>query len=295
MKRFICAAFVAIFSCLWSLSAGAQLLYKITGSDPDHPSYIFGTHHLAPLSFIDSIPGFMDALASCELVVGEIDMTGGLMQMAKDVQPFMIAPADQRLSALVPQATYDSIAHTFDSICRPAGMTLRMLDMLKPIAISSIITQCVISDDLPDIASGEQLDSYIQKLGADQGKSVLGLETPAQQAEILYNTTPIDRQAADLVEMLRHPENILSEIKALNEAYFSQDPQAILLLTDQQASDSQFLDALLLKRNLDWGEKIPALIDCSPTFIAVGALHLPGDTGVLKILEDAGYKISAVK
>lgn len=295
MKRFISAAFVAIFSSLWSLSADAQLLYKIIGSDPDHPSYIFGTHHLAPLSFLDSVPGFMDALSGCEVVVGEIDMNGSLIQIAKEVQPYMMAPADKRLSALVPQSTYDSIAHTFDSICSHSGMTLRMLDMLKPIAISSIITQYVIADGLPNIPSGEQLDSYIQKLGAEQGKSIIGLETPAQQAEILYNTTPPEQQAADIVEMLRHPDNILSEINALNEAYFSQDPQAILLLTDQQASDSQFLEELLLKRNLDWGKKIPALIDRQPTFIAVGALHLPGDTGMLKILEDAGYEISPVK
>lgn len=295
MKKIICSAFIAIFASLTTLSVSAQLLYKISSSGHDQPSYIFGTHHLAPLAFIDSIPGFMDAFDDCEVVVGEINMTAGMMQIAKEVQPYMMAAPDERLSALVPKETYDSIAQNFDSICSRSGMTLHMLDMLKPIAISSIITQCVIADDLPDIASGQQLDSYIQILGTEHGKTILGLETPAQQADILYNTTPADRQAADLVEMLRHPDHILSEIRALNDAYFSQDPQAILLLTDQQASDSQFLEALLLKRNLDWSKKIPALIDQHPTFIAVGALHLPGDHGVLKILENAGYEISAVK
>ena len=38
-----------------TLGAQAQLLWKVSGNGLDHPSYVMGTHHLAPLSIKDSI------------------------------------------------------------------------------------------------------------------------------------------------------------------------------------------------------------------------------------------------
>ena len=52
----------------------AQLLWKISGKGLAHPSYMFGSHHLAKLSIIDSIKGLKPAFESTKQVVGEIDM-----------------------------------------------------------------------------------------------------------------------------------------------------------------------------------------------------------------------------
>ena len=53
MKSFIGAV---IFICV-ALSANAQLLWKVSGNGLSSPSYIMGTHHLAPLSVKDGIAG----------------------------------------------------------------------------------------------------------------------------------------------------------------------------------------------------------------------------------------------
>ena len=53
MKSFIGAI---IFICV-ALSANAQLLWKVSGNGLSSPSYIMGTHHLAPLSIKDGITG----------------------------------------------------------------------------------------------------------------------------------------------------------------------------------------------------------------------------------------------
>ena len=44
------------------VTANAQLLYKISGNGINTPSYIVGTYHLAPASYVDSIPGARVAL-----------------------------------------------------------------------------------------------------------------------------------------------------------------------------------------------------------------------------------------
>lgn len=53
---------------LLSLALGvrAQLLWKVSGNGLEKPSYIMGTHHLAPLSITDSIASLPQAMEQAE-------------------------------------------------------------------------------------------------------------------------------------------------------------------------------------------------------------------------------------
>ena len=79
MKKTFFTVAVAI---VCAVAAQAQVFYKVSGNGLQKPSYIFGTHHLAPLSMLDSIPSAKAALDETERAVGEVDMTGGQMQLA---------------------------------------------------------------------------------------------------------------------------------------------------------------------------------------------------------------------
>ena len=61
------------FLACFSLNTNAQLLWKITGKELKAPSYLMGTHHLAPLSIMDSIKGMQTALNSTTQVIGELN------------------------------------------------------------------------------------------------------------------------------------------------------------------------------------------------------------------------------
>jgi uncharacterized protein YbaP (TraB family) len=49
---------------------------------------------------------------------------------------------------------------------------------------------------------------------------------------------------------------------------------------------------LIDKRNLTMHERAMPLIDRGNAFIAVGALHLPGDKGLVELLRQSGYKVT---
>ncbi|TCL08155.1 hypothetical protein BXY66_0188 [Shimia isoporae] len=52
---------------------------------------------------------------------------------------------------------------------------------------------------------------------------------------------------------------------------------------------------LIERRNLQWVERlIPELAE-TPSLVAVGALHLPGEAGLLRLLENAGYKVTRLQ
>ena len=58
MKRFS----LILALCLLAVAAQAQLLWKVSGNGLARPSYIMGTHHMAPASMIDEIAGMDIAL-----------------------------------------------------------------------------------------------------------------------------------------------------------------------------------------------------------------------------------------
>ena len=58
-----------------ALSANAQLLWKVSGNGLNQPSYIIGTHHLAPFSIMDSIAGLQKAMKETQQVYGELKMS----------------------------------------------------------------------------------------------------------------------------------------------------------------------------------------------------------------------------
>ena len=83
-------------------------------------------------------------------------------------------------------------------------------------------------------------------------------------------------------------------------AYFSQDLDALLDLDAEEkegpcASDPEDNERLVFERNANWVKAMPDIMRQAPTFFAVGAAHLCGDRGVLRMLEKEGYKVEGVK
>ena len=72
MKK-IFLSLVLLFGSI--VGSNAQLLYKISHKSLEKPSYIVGTYHLAPASFIDSIPGAKTVLDAVDVVCGEVVMS----------------------------------------------------------------------------------------------------------------------------------------------------------------------------------------------------------------------------
>ena len=98
----ISLALVSMFT-----SANAQLLYKISGKDLKSPSYIVGTYHLAPVSFVNAIEGIPDALNNTEQVCGELDMEDMKKpESAQKMAVAMLLPHGKTLKSLLTEEEY---------------------------------------------------------------------------------------------------------------------------------------------------------------------------------------------
>lgn len=281
----------------------AQLLYKISGNGLEKPSYIVGTYHLAPGTFADSIPGLKDAFASCKQIYGELDMQDALSNENRDkLEKAQILPEGTTLSSLLTKEQMDRV----NALMREtigADMTNPMLaaqfDKMTPMALSTTLTVFAFIKKSPNFNPMNLLDSHLQLLAQKQGMVIKGLETVDFQVEVLYGSS-LEKQVEELMCVVDNFDDVVEMAEFVTAAYFSQDLDQLLDVTNEEgegpcASSPESNDNLIYNRNANWVKAMPDIMRQAPTFFAVGAAHLCGDRGVLRLLEQAGYKIEGVK
>lgn len=289
--------FILLLTFIASLLTGAQaqILYKISGNGLPHPSYLFGTHHLAPRSILDSVPSAKAALDEVKTVVGEIDMVNtSQLEMMTSMKPLMTAPADSTLSKLLTPAEFAEADSLFNNVVH---MRLEMFDAMRPIVPQLVVMTLLAANTTGADVRSEQLDSWFQSEAKRRGLGIGALETYEEQAQVLYTFTPLEIQAANLLKMLRNPEETLQSVEALTDAYMARDINRLEALSKEQtesADDAAFINALLVNRNNNWIAKMPEMMNASPTLFVVGALHLPGSAGLISSLRDKGYEVTAI-
>ena len=273
-------------------AANAQLLWKISGRGIGKPSYILGTHHAVPYTFCDTIPGLMKAFGEVGHVVGEFDMLkmdAMTPQQMQNMQKMMMMPADTTMASLFSDAQRD----TLDAYLKNTlGANLQMLSSMKPMTIMVTVQQKMLMELIPDIASLTGIDKYMQTLAAEKGKQVGGLETMEYQLGLLYGSSLQD-QADALMDMVRR-SNSKELLQELTAAYKTQNLDTLWKIFQDQMTELEY-DALVKTRNLNWLEEMKHLLTTQSALYVVGAGHLPGDSGMINLLRDAGYKVKPVK
>lgn len=288
---------IILLACI-TINIQAQLLWKISGNGLDKPSYILGTHHLAPLSIKDSIAGLPSAFDATTQVIGELKMaemnTPAILQT---MQRMMTTETDTTFKSLFTPEEYDMIAkHVKENLMFDVAMTPK----IKPSFLQNNLVVVLYMKYASKFNPTEQLDGYFQKEAANKGKKIVALETPEFQFNLLYNGTSLKRQAEQLLCLLNNIEKAIDQAQRLTASYMNQDLNDLLKLSEERCGDRcdplpGEMEMLVDNRNKTWGEKLPALIKAEPSFIVVGALHLPGENGLLNLLKKQGYTIEAVK
>ena len=285
MKKFL---LIILFASI-AIASSAQILWRISGNGLEKPSYIFGTHHFAPLSIIDSIKRLPKALEATTQIVGELNMNdlkdSAMIQL---MQKEMIIRSDTTLVSLFNKKEFDMInGFTKEYLMLDISLTPK----LKPSFLESNLMVTIYMKQIGGFNPEEQLDSYFQTEGIKKGKKIIALETLEFQFNILYNSYSLKRQAEMLLCELNNMDTTLALTKELTSDYMKQDLNALLKLSEKKQNNQcdpmpDELELTIYNRNRNWAKQLPKIMEEAPAFIAVGALHLPGDKGLLHLLID---------
>lgn len=281
-----------------ALNANAQLLWKISGNGQEKPSYILGTHHLAPLSIKDSIAGLPQAVEGTQQVYGEVVMSDmASPEFAQSMQQMMTIAGDTTLQMLFTPEQYELVGK---AVKENLMADVAMFGKYKPAVLTQQLTLILCMKHLGGFNPQEQLDTYFQQQAMQSGKKVGGLESIQSQMDILFKDPTLQRQANLLYCLVSDIDKAIDQTKRLNNAYKAQNLDDMLKLMEERdgtSCDPQpgELEALLDNRNKAWIEKMPAIMTEAPTFFVVGAGHLPGTNGVLNLLKEKGYTVEPMK
>ena len=270
-----------------------SLLWKISGKDLSKPSYLLGTFHLKSGEYFDSIPGARTVFQSCDQIVGELsmsDMAGLQMQIMQAMQ----MNSDTTYKMLYSDEDYKFVSENLASL---TGAGLEQLGMMKPAALQLTVISLTYLKFFPDFNPMNTLDIRIQSEATKEQKPVIGLETIDDQIFVLFGTMNLQRQADVLLCTLKNMDNSIESVSEMIDDYNNSNLNKLYqLMEDSESCPSTFSekDALNKDRNNSWIKKLPEIMKEKSSFVAVGALHLAGEEGLLNLLEKSGYKVEPV-
>lgn len=284
--------FLLFFLLLSLTSVQAQLLWKITGKNLKSSSYLFGTDHYVDAGFADSIPKIFKCFNNCNTIVGE--MTLNSIDNKKKLYNAAIMPQGVTIDKLISEENYKIVDTELKDVLK---IGLKDLSVMQPNLILNIYRTEVYKKIL-GYKGDYQLDSFFQFIGNEKGKEIIGLETAEKQISILFDTTNLKKQAEILVESIVNKKKTIDNMLKLNKLYKSGDLESLLIMAKSQMevaekSDSEFTKTVN-DRNALWIKQLPFFMKKSSCFITVDAKNLPGETGLIKLLEKSGYKVKPV-
>lgn len=277
-----------IISCCSAANAqsGHSLLWKLTPPKGKKISYLFGTMHTNDSLCNTWSDAWWQAFNSCNTVAGETSMTPDMKDAMSALKLSMMT--DTVLSDLFTPTDFRFVDSVLTA-CLPLELAI-FKNKLKP-----VITLVGLMET-PDNSGpyGELMDVRIQRLAAANGKTIAGLETATEQI-LSLDVLNLNEQAALMLATLRDENGLDERMDEMINAYVSQDFDQLASLDMMEMYPDKLMDELLEQRNQRFIDHLLPLLKDNKVFCAVGALHLPGDTGMIEMLRNAGYNVEPVE
>lgn len=285
MKRILSLLVITTLS-IFSITAQElenSTLWKIEGNGLESPSYLFGTIHMTCDATLED--DVKKALDETTQIVMELDMDDPSMQ--SKVMQGMYLKDGKTLKDFVSDEEYKSIDSLF---INNMGMSVKLLENVKPFFLMSMFYPKMIDCQM------QSFELELTKIASEQKEEIYGLETIEEQIKV-FDGIPLEDQYADLIRMAK--DNLAFDkttFSKMLKIYKEEDINALIDIMDDDTNStmSKHQDVLLEQRNKNWISKIGEYAKEQPTFFGVGAGHLPGKNGVIQLLRNAGYTVTAV-
>ncbi|UMY65487.1 MULTISPECIES: TraB/GumN family protein [unclassified Flavobacterium] len=283
MKQLL--AFIALGS---SLLASAQtleksLLWRISGNGIQ-TSYLYGTIHMTCDNTLDDAT--KKAIATTKQLYLELDMDdpGMMPGMMKGINMKDGVTMDRLASA----DDYKLVDAFFK---KKMGVGIDAMKTMKPMMLSAMLLPAALG------CTPKSIEEALMTEAKNYGEETFGLETVEEQLAV-FDAIPYKIQMEELVKTARGDgQNDMDELAELVKLYGDKDLDALVAASEksENRTTAEFGDVLLKDRNKNWIPRILRLIKEKPTFFGVGAAHLGGPDGVIRLLRKMGYTVEAVK
>jgi uncharacterized protein YbaP (TraB family) len=249
----------------------------------DESAYVFGTIH------VDD----EDILKLPDIVVASLDNSRHFVMetvpSAEDTAIFsasMFFMDGNRLDRILPEALF----HKTVAILEGYSLDRQIVTVMKPWAAYIIMSY--------PADMGMVLDVKLMEHARKNGARISGLESLDEQIDV-FSDMNIQDQARVLADAVCHYDTVGTDIDIMKSLYIKRDLEGLYVYGQRYSFEDNTVyehiyGRLISDRNRLMVERIDGILHDGPAFIAVGAMHLPGEDGVLNLLEQSGYKVTLI-
>jgi uncharacterized protein YbaP (TraB family) len=272
-----------------------SLLWELSGKGIKK-SYIFGTIHIISEKDFLLDDRTMKAIKKCKKMVMEIDISQSL-QMGIKLMTLSGMKGGKTLADFVSAEDYQMVKTYFEKEAKSAEakmLPFEMIEKWKPMLLQSFLYQDMIEGNM------KSYEMELLKIGTERKMKFDGLESVEDQVNV-FEKIPYADQAKALVELIKEIKKDANsgkaEFKKLLDLYLAQDIDGMVEMSGEEffGDLENGEEELLTNRNQKWIPKIKTMSKEKPTFYAVGAAHLGGPNGVIRLLMKEGYSLKPVK
>lgn len=295
-------AHAAILARAAEVPNGEGLLWRIAPAVAGRaPSWLFGTIHsteAARRGLPGPVRAALDAADRVYIETSPAEQAEMQARLRRDPS-FVQSRSGATLSGRLPP---ERLAEARAALAA-RGMALPVADRMAPWFLLAVLA-------VPDcerraIAAGAPLlDNAIAEDAARRRLPVRGLERYEASIEALGALSEPVLRALLLEAVVALPDE--EDIRRTMEGLYAEERVAALaeftiwnserlgLQSDSRAAAAAFAEVLLARRNRAWMGTIAQALRRGGAFIAVGALHLPGEDGLVALLRRRGIEVARV-
>jgi uncharacterized protein YbaP (TraB family) len=261
---------------------GEGLLWEINRRGIQ-PSYVFGTIHMSDPDVIKLPEKVSDKLThSGQFIMEALPEPDEVVKLTQ----MMFFNDGRQLNEFIPQSLFDRAVEILARYQIPSEAVM----LMKPWAVFMVLNYPP-GNDMP-------LDLRLLAIAQENGIKSKGLESLHEQGKIFDDLT-LATQLGLLIDTICHYDLVLEDFERIKSLYIKRDLQGLneisrhLSVNDERAYQ-ELISKLLTNRNVTMVERMKPALEKGNAFIAIGALHLTGDDGVLSLLEHKGYAIKLI-
>lgn len=253
------------------------LLWKITGKELSGDSFLFGTMHLRDSTAFAHIDLAKKAIQETTVFATEFDL--GDADPAVFQQALML-PEGQTLSGLLSRSLYARLKKCLQKL---GGEELLLADTLKPYFFTNFISERMMSED-----NSQPLDAALWEYALSEGKIMKGVETFEEQVAIMY-AIPLDYQVKTLKDTILNMSKFKKHLRQTTRLY--EEAALDKLHKAAKKSVKGIRKLMLTDRNHIMADRIHDMTKQSTATFAVGAGHLMGKNGLIRLLKNKGLSV----
>ena len=262
------------------MGRGTSLLWALE-SDVTPTSYLFGTMHVRSQVAHQFVEGVCPHIQSAEVFAAEIDLDD--FDSGRVVNSTALAP-DLRLDSFLSKARYQRLRAI---IWKAFGLELEQWKSKHPLLLLSAISETLLMN-----VHAQPLDEELWNRAREFGKECKGLESFQEQMELLQGLSPEDG-IKQVISIGRNPARFRRNLRKLIDHYTEQDINKLYTASRRQLHGMK--KKMLYDRHVVMVSRLETLMKDRSVFAAVGAAHLAGDRGMLRLIKGSGYRVHPVK